>query len=325
MAGEHPAGAVALSMPLDPQAQRFLDLLSATRPPSAASSSVDERRSALAYLMQWGGRAPLLKTEDRSMIGPGGTLGLRLYTPPGLECAESAGLIYLHGGGLLAGSVLTHDPVARRLGDAGQCRVVSVDYRLAPESRFPAALEDATAATIHVAERAAQFGIDPKRLGICGDSAGGCLAAAVCQALAGAVPATLALQVLLCPILDYGRCSESRRALGSGYFLDEATLAHDLEHYLGGGADPDDPRISPLRAPSLSGLPPAIIHTAQYDPLRDEGRDYAERLAVAGCPVSYTCHPGMIHLFYALGGLIGYAHRAFEQLGAEIRAGLAPP
>jgi acetyl esterase/lipase len=233
------------------------------------------------------------------------------------------GLIYFHGGGLVAGSVATHDPIGRSLANSCACRVISVEYRLAPEHPFPAALDDALAAVTHIGADAAAFGIDGARLGICGDSAGGTLAAATAQAVARIGSPRLALQLLICPILDYSRKTGSRRDLASGYLVDQATLEHDLLHYLPQGMDPADPRISPLRAPDVAGLPRTFIHTAEFDPLRDEGRDYFERLERAHSEVSYTCHPGMIHLFYGLGAVIPYARTAFEQIGGEIRAALA--
>jgi acetyl esterase len=179
------------------------------------------------------------------------------------------------------------------------------------------------AAVTHIGAHAAEFGIEPRRLGICGDSAGGTLAAATAQAVARIGNPPLALQLLICPILDYSRSTESKRDLASGYLVDQATLDHDLLHYAPPGTDPADPRISPLRADAVDGLPRTLIHTAEFDPLRDEGRAYVERLARAHVEVSYTCHPGMIHLFYGLGAVIPYARTAFEQIGGEIRAALA--
>jgi acetyl esterase len=200
---------------------------------------------------------------------------------------------------------------------------VSVDYRLAPEHRFPAALEDARAAVRHVGEHAADFGIDAARLGICGDSAGATLAAATCQAAARDGGPRLVLQLLMCPILDYSRITASKRELSSGYLVEQGTLDHDLMYYLPAGTEPSNPLVSPLLAENVSGLPRTLIHTAEFDPLRDEGRNYFERLTQAGNEVSYTCHPGMIHLFYGLGAVIPYARTAFEQIGSEIRAALA--
>ncbi len=311
-------------MPLDPRAKRFLDALAAGRPRSALGVTVEERRAALAELMKLAGpEAPVGCAQDQCLPGPAGALAVRVYTPVAPQAAVLPGLVYFHGGGLVAGTVDTHDRIARELANSGGCRVVSVDYRLAPEHPFPAALEDALAAVKHIGRHAAQYGIEASRLGVCGDSAGASLAAVICHAIARAGGPRLALQLLICPILDYSRSTDSRRALASGYLLDQATLDHDLKNYAPAGTDPADPRISPLRAENLAGLPPTIIHTAEFDPVRDDGRDYFERLTHAGSAVSYTCHPGMIHLFYGLGSVIPYARTAFEQIGAEIREALA--
>jgi acetyl esterase/lipase len=334
-------------MSLDPRVKRFLDLLAASNPSAMQDTGIAERRAGLVALMKFAGPAPAVAhVKDTALPGPAGPLPVRVYTPqevapgPRAEGALPAGLVYFHGGGMVAGSVATHDPVARALANAGGCRVVSVEYRLAPEHRFPAALDDAQAAVRHIATYAGDFGIEASRLGVCGDSAGGTLAAAACQALRSAgrhadlaLPQPLRLLLLLCPILDYSGSTASRRAFASGYLVDQATLDHDLTHYLPAGADPADPaanpvdaadpRVSPLRARDLGGLPPTLIHTAEYDPLRDEGALYCEGIRAAGGHASVTCHPGMIHLFYGLGGVIPYARAAFDRMGAEIRAALA--
>ena len=309
-------------MPLDPRVKRFLNVLAAANPPDARAATVEQRRAGLASLMSFAGPPIALNDiEDRTLPGPGGALRMRLYSSS--SGGRLPGLIYFHGGGFVAGSLETHDAIARALAHFGAVRVASVDYRLAPEHRFPAALEDALAAVRHISEHAPEFGIESARLGLCGDSAGATLAAATCQALARAGGPTLRLQLLLCPILDYSRLSASRLEFSSGYLADQATLDHDLMYYLPDGVESSDPRVSPLRADSVTGLPATVIHTAEYDPLRDEGRNYFARLGQAGNEVSYTCHPGMIHLFYGLGAVIPYAHTAFEQIGGEIRAALA--
>ena len=312
-------------MPLDPRVKRFLDALATGKPPSALDTTVAERRLGLAALMKLAGPAAKVdRIEDRTLPGPGGhPLAVRIYTPLGAAGDLLAGLVYFHGGGLVAGTIDTHDSIARALANCGACRVVSVEYRLAPEHPFPAALDDALAAVSHIGAYAAEFGIDGARLGICGDSAGATLAAATCHEVAHRGSPRLALQLLICPILDYSRSSPSRLELASGYLVDQATLDHDLLHYLPAGIDPANPRISPLRAANVAGLPRTLIHTAEFDPLRDEGRNYFERLTRAHSEVSYTCHPGMIHLFYGLGAVIPYARTAYEQIGGEIRAALA--
>ena len=311
-------------MPLDPRVKRFLDVLAAGKPPNALTTTVEARRLGLAELMKLAGpEAVVGGIEDRTLPGPAGPLAVRIYTPPDARLKILPGLVYFHGGGLVAGTVATHDSIGRALANSGACRVVSVEYRLAPEHPFPAALDDALAAVTHIGAHATRFGIDGTRLGICGDSAGGTLAAATAQAVARIGSPRLALQLLICPILDYSRSTGSRRDLASGYLIDQATLDHDLVHYAPPGTDPANPRISPLRADDVAGLPRTLIHTAEFDPVRDEGRDYFERLTRAHSDVSYTCHPGMIHLFYGLGAVIPYARTAFEQIGGEIRAAMA--
>ena len=311
-------------MPLDPHAKRFLDRFAAVNPSSTLDLSVNERRDALEYLLSFSAqREEVADIENRSLPGPAGALPIRLYTPTGAPSPVLPGLIFFHGGGLVAGNLDSHDGICRSLANASGFRVIAVDYRLAPESRFPAAIADAHAAVCWIAAHAAELGLDPQRLGVAGDSAGATLAAVVCQ-MSTATPALhLALQLLLCPILDHGATQGSRRSFGEGYFIDAATLEHDLKHYLPPDADPSDPRISPLHSPELRGLPPTCIHTAEFDPLRDEGEAYAQRLKLAGVPTTYRCHSGMIHLFYAMGALIPYAATAYGLIGADARAMLA--
>jgi acetyl esterase len=321
-AGTGPVKQIRARMPLDPRVKRFLNLLAAGNPPDARNATVEERRRGLVSLMEFAGPPPALeRVEDRALPGVDGPLRIRLYSPSKADVLP--GLIYFHGGGLVAGSLDTHDCIGRALSHYGGVRVLSVDYRLAPEHRFPAALEDAKAAVGHISEHAAQFGVDGARLGICGDSAGATLAAAICHWARQAGGPRFILQLLLCPILDYSRVTASKRELSSGYLVDQATLDHDLKYYLPAGTLPSNPSVSPLLTEDVSGLPRTSIHTAEFDPLRDEGRNYFDRLTQAGNEVSYTCHPGMIHLFYGLGAVIPYARTAFEQIGGEIRAALA--
>ncbi|MBS0377907.1 MAG: alpha/beta hydrolase [Proteobacteria bacterium] len=308
-------------MPLDPRAKRFLDTLAALNPPGALSLSPAQRREGLRHLLSFSGTAEsVAATEDRTIAGPAAPLALRVYTPASAGAADLLpGLVYFHGGGLVAGSLDTHDPICRALVNAAGCRLVSVDYRLGPEARFPAAVEDGLAALQWVAAHTGELHIDPRRLGISGDSAGATLAAVVASESVRTGGTRLACQFLLCPIMDFAAESESRREFAHGYLVDRETLAHDLRYYLGPDADPADPRVSPLRVAEVAGLPPTVVHTAEFDPLRDEGREYAERLAAAGVTTRYRCHPGMIHLFYGMRALIPYATTAFGQMGADIR------
>lgn len=311
-------------MPLDPRAQRFLDRLAASNPQNALALTVAARRAALADLLGMAAApTPIHRVEDGSLPGPAGPIPLRTYTPADVPATGAPGLVYFHGGGFVAGSLDTHDRIARALANACGARVISVAYRLAPEHPFPAAIEDGCAAARWVADNASALGLDPARLAVGGDSAGATLAAVVCQTTATAGAVRWALQLLICPIMDFRAATPSRAELASGYFLDQATLEHDLRHYLGPGADPADPRVSPLRARELTRLPPTCIHTAEFDPLRDEGREYAQHLERAGVQTLYRCHSGMIHLFYGMGALIPYAARGFELIGTDARALLA--
>ncbi len=306
-------------MPLDPHVARFLGSLGMSSPRQVADLSVAQRRDALAGLLAfWGEPDPVDAVTECVTTGSSSGLTLRLYTPLAAPSLLLAGLVFFHGGGLVAGNLDTHDGICRALANASGCKVVSVAYRLAPEARFPAALEDGCEAARWVAANAGSLGIDPERLGLGGDSAGGTLAAAVCQQLVGREP-RLAFQLLACPILDYRARTESRRLFESGYMLDQSLIEHDLASYLRDCDDPSDPRISPLRCERLAGLPPAVIHTAECDPLRDEGALYADRLQAAGVRTSYRCHPGMMHLFYALREIIPYAGEAIRQMGDDIR------
>jgi acetyl esterase/lipase len=311
-------------MPLDPSVKRLLDRLAVARSAGSREQSVAERRRSLAELMQLAGSPePVARAEDRTIAGAAGALTIRIYTPGALRSEPSAGLVYLHGGGLVAGSLDSHDAVARALANRGACRVVSVAYRLAPEHPFPAAIEDATAAVRYLSTHARDFAIDPQRLGVAGDSAGAALAAVVCQTVAAAGAPRLALQLLLCPIMDHAGQSASRGEFADGYLLDSGMLEQDLRWYLPPGVPPDDPRVSPLRAGDLSGVAPAAIHTAEFDPVRDDGLSYAQSLQRAGVPATYRCHSGMIHLFYALGRLIPYAQLALTRIGVDIQTALS--
>jgi acetyl esterase len=309
-------------MPLDARAKRFLVTLAAMQPPSALSLTVSERRAALSRLLSFGGPPPPTGVvTELSVPGPAGPVAVRSYSPAAeAHTAALPGLVFFHGGGLVAGSLDTHDIICRSLSNAAGCRLMSVDYRLAPEHRFPAAVSDGCAAVTWLSQHAARLGIDPQQLGIGGDSAGATLAAVVCAQVHQAGLARLAFQFLLCPITDFAAETASRSSFATGYLVDHDTLEHDLVHYLPEGMDRKDPRISPLRAADVRHLPPTAVHTAEFDPLRDEGQAYAERLRDVGVRSIYRCHPGMIHLFYGMAGVISHTAAAYEQMGADIRA-----
>jgi acetyl esterase/lipase len=308
------------AMPLDPLAKRLLTMMAAAAPLARVGPSPDARRQSLAKLMQFArAEDTALITTDAVMPGPDGAIRYRLYAPADDGEGRRSGFVFFHGGGLVAGSIETHDRIAAALAQATSCRLVSVDYRLAPEHKFPAAVEDAITATAFVAAEAASLGIDADRLVVGGDSAGATLAAVVCQQARASEGPAIAAQCLICPVLDFEETSPSREAFAENHLIDRAILEADLADYLAEGADLADPRISPLRALNLAGLPPAIIHTAEYDPMRDEGAAYAKRLMAAGVAVEHACHEGMIHNFHAMGAVLPQARLVLSQIGEQVR------
>jgi acetyl esterase/lipase len=315
-------------VPLDRHARRFLEMLAAAGGTRGRYETADERRRALnnlADLVDPPGSEPVGGMRDRLLSVPGGAIVLRVYSPLGKPERVLPGIVFFHGGGWVAGSLESHDGFCRRLANESGCRVIAVDYRLAPEHRFPAGLEDGIAAFAHVAKNARSFGIDPARLGIAGDSAGGTLAAVICRLMRDQGGPAIAFQLLICPILDIHGESAARRELADGYFLDRETLRRDLELYCPYDLPRSDPRLSPLLALDFSNLPPAFIHTGQFDPFGDEGEAYALKLSEAGVPVHGRTHPGMIHYFYCMPRMIPYAHHAVHMIGAEIRYAVRLP
>jgi acetyl esterase len=310
-------------MQLDTHVRNLLDMLANSGQPKIWElPPADARNMALALTQMVEGKEPIGKIENGSLPGAGGALPFRMYTPASTGAEPPACIVYFHGGAWIFGNLDTHDCMCRMLAKASGCRVISIDYRLAPEHKFPAGVEDAFAATKWVAAKASDIGIDPARIVVAGDSAGGNLAAVVCQQAKEGGP-KIALQVLFCPVVDISAENQSRLDFAEGYFLERPLMIWAGGHYLPSSVDIMDPRLSPLRATDLSGLPPAHIHTAGYDPLRDEAKDYADALERAGVKVRYTCHEHMIHHFYAMAGAIPYAKTALESAGAEIKAALA--
>ncbi len=299
-------------------------MLNAAGAASASRLSLQERREGLQKLMRLAGGVPAgVGTVDRHVPGPGGALPIRVSSPRGADHdAASAGILFFHGGGFVAGSVDTHHGLCCALAHESGARVISVDYRLAPEHKFPAAVHDGCAAAAWLLRHAAELGVDRERIAIAGDSAGATLAAVACRQVHGR-DGKFAAQLLLCPITDFAEEAASRCELAEGYVVDRATVEHDLRLYLPDGHDRRDPRVSPLHAADLTGLPRTFVHTAEFDPMRDEGLAYAHRLAGSGVPVSHTCHAGMIHLFYGMTGVVPYARDALRAVGAQMRAALS--
>ncbi|HKW47872.1 MAG TPA: alpha/beta hydrolase, partial [Gemmatimonadaceae bacterium] len=258
--------------------------------------------------------------EEGKVPGRDHEIPLRIYTPCEANEDLLPCIVYFHGGTGVFCSVTTHDGLCRLLANASGCRVIAVDYRLAPEHPFPAAIDDGMLATSWISEHHADLRIDPERLVVGGDSAGGTIAAVICQ-LAMCGGPRIASQLLLCPVTDLAVESSSRLAFAEGYFIERTTLQWAKAAYCA-GADQFDPRISPLRATSHANLPPAHIHTAEFDPMRDEGEAYARTLEASGVAVNYTCHLGLIHHFYCMAGAIPRARAVIASIGAELGASL---
>jgi acetyl esterase len=255
---------------------------------------------------------------DRGIPGPAGTLPVRIYKSGAPSPAPV--LVYFHGGGWVCGNLDTHDSLCRALANAARCVVVSVDYRLAPEHPFPAPVEDAYAATAWVSDNGARLGADPTRLAVGGDSAGGALAAAVCLMARDRGGPAITCQLLNYPATDYAFDTASYVENASGYQLTREGMIWFWNHYLATPADGCHPYASPLRAEDFSGLPPAIVITAEFDPLRDEGEEYARRLMAAGVPVHLLSYPGLIHNFVRMFPILEAGRAAIEETGELLRS-----
>ena len=309
-------------MPLDPQARAVLDQMAALGLPPLGSLSPEEtRRNMEERQAALPPGEPVASVEDRTIPGPSGDIPVRIYRPDGP--APMPVLVFFHGGGWVIGSINTHDGTARSLANAAECIVVSVDYRLAPEHNFPDAAEDAYAATVWAAQHAASFGGDPERIAVGGDSAGGNLAAVVALMARERGGPSLVYQLLIYPVTDYGFDTPSYGENAEGYLLTRDGMRWFWGHYLRHEGDGADPYASPLRAESLAGLPAALVITAEFDPLRDEGEAYASRLREAGVPVQYSLYDGMIHGFFGMSLMLDKAKQAVREAGDALRSTFA--
>jgi acetyl esterase len=265
--------------------------------------------------------APVAAVADRRVPGPAGELPVRVYTPEGEPPFPI--VVFFHGGGWVVGTLDTYDPLCRALAAATPAVVVSVDYRLAPEHRWPAAVEDAYAATEWASRNAAGLGGAQHRLAVAGDSAGGNLAAVVALGARDRGGPAIAFQLLVYPVLDAAGGTASWREYADGYHLTADGMRWYWDHYLG-GADGAAPDASPLRAAFVGGLPPALVIGAEYDILRDEGEAYAARLAEAGVDASASRHAGVVHGFVRWRAVTGAAGDALQEAATALRSALAP-
>ena len=315
-------GDMTVATVLDRHAKRLLDMIAAGRRSEPTELTAEGLRRSMNQLADAtdARRVPIGHVEDGKVPGRDHDIPLRIYTPCDARGDLLPCIIYFHGGTGVFCNLATHDGLCRLLANSSGCRVIAVDYRLAPEHPFPAGLDDCTLATSWIADHHRSLRIDPERISVAGDSAGGTIAAVICQLAQQSGP-RIALQVLLCPVTDLAIESGSRLAFAEGYFIERTTLQWAKAIYCA-GADPFDPRISPLRASSHANLPPAHIHTAEFDPMRDEGEAYARALEESGVPVQSTCHAGMIHHFYCMSGAIPRARAIIASIGAELGATL---
>jgi len=307
---------------LDPQVQHMLAMQRRMRRPHFHQLSVERaRREMEVNTRLLAPQGPLMRAvqEDR-FPGTAGEIPVRIYRPRELPARAPAAL-YFHGGGFVVGGLDSHDPVCRILADEGRCVVVAVDYRMAPEHKFPAAPDDALAAFRHVVAHADALGIDAHKIAVAGDSAGGNLSAVVSLDTRGDAVRPV-FQLLIYPAVDLTMSFPSIRSLGKGFFLEQETMEWFMGHYLRSAEDGRDPRASPWFA-DVSGAPPAAVFTAGFDPLRDEGEDYARKLEAARVPVAYTCHRSMFHGHISASGGLSNARPALSEMAGALRRALA--
>jgi len=316
-------------MLLDTATEKFLEMLRSAGRPPLYEQSVDAARAGIRANVQQmpGTPTPVHRVEDRTLPGAALDVPVRVYWPRAASAGELLPLVvYYHGGGWVIGDLDTHDAIARYLCTHADVIVVNVDYRLAPEHKFPAAVEDSYLAACWVADHAAELGGDPSRLAVAGDSAGGNLATVVCQLAKTNRRPAIAFQALAYPAtdLDVTRRFDSRADHGGGeYFLSTRDMEWFASLYLKNvRTDIADPRASPLVSQNLAGLPPALVVTAGFDPLRDEGRAYADRLAAAGVPVEYRCFESTIHAFLSFAPLIPVGEEGLAFVAGRLRTAL---
>ena len=311
-------------MPLDENARRLLERMLADGSPPSGDMPVEQARlnSAGRFENTDGPPQPVRLVVNTSCPGPGGEIPLRLYYPD--DAGPLPVCVFFHGGGWVLCSLDSHDTTCRRLVNATGCLVVSVDYRLAPEHPFPAAVEDAFAATKWVAEHAGSMCADPARIAVAGDSAGGNLAAVVSLLARDAGAPKLVFQLLIVPVTEHLPDNSSYRECGADYYLTRGFMAWFFSHYLPREQDRRDWRALPSLAPSLAGLPPALVLTAECDPLREEGEAYARRLAAEGVPVTLRRFDGTLHQFFVMSEALPQGKEAMQLAAAHLKQQFLP-
>ena len=311
---------------LDAEARNLLDLMDAAtkagRPKLETLPHAVGRKAVDKMSEEGEGEPPeVADVADGGFAGPASEIRFRRYRPIGAKAGLLPTLIYYHGGGFVIGNIETHDSTCRRLANKSRCQVISIDYRLAPEHPFPAPIDDGVAAFRHIRDNAESFGVDAARIAVGGDSAGGAMAAVVCQLCRDAKETGPAFQMLIYPATDSSQDSASRKAFAEGYFLSGPLMTWFWEAYVPDeDTDLADLRLSPLLAKDFTGLPPAFVLTAGYDPLRDEGRAYADRLIDAGVKTTYVNYPGTIHGFFSMTRFLSQGLKANDEAAAVLGA-----
>jgi acetyl esterase len=306
---------------IDPEARAYLEATAALGlPPIWEQGAEDARRAVIERYPELAGPLePVERVENRFIPGPAGPLAVRAYTPLGAGADPLPAVVYFHGGGWVTGNLDTHDCACHGTANRAGCLVVAVDYRCAPEHRFPAAVEDAWAAVQWLAEHGSEIGADPARLAVCGDSAGGNLAAVVALRARDRGGPRLAAQLLLYPVIDHNLETTSYRANATGYGLTREAMRWYWQQYLGEAGDGQVPEASPLRAADHSGLAPALVVVCQLDPLLDEGLAYAAKLEAAGVPVELVVEKGMIHGHFRMPAVMSRARKSWDDCGRFLR------
>jgi acetyl esterase len=307
-------------MPMNPQVQVLLDAFSAQGLPPFDQMSVPQARTVIMAIKDLQGEPEAVaEVRDIEVPGPAGRVPVRLYYPSTGKALPL--VVYYHGGGWVIGDVEIFDRPCRTLANASQCIVASVNYRLSPETKFPGPAEDCYEVTRWLASNAASVGANGRFLAVAGDSAGGNLAAVVSLMARDRGGPTISYQVLIYPVTATaeGSAFPSYRENAEGYFLTKGSMEWFWNHYLASPADGKNPYAAPLSAPDLSRLPPALVVTAQFDPLRDEGREYAKRLQQAGVSVKSSHYDDMIHGFFSMAGAVDRGKEVIAEIASELR------
>jgi len=310
-------------MPLDPIMKAFIDQMALQPAPKMYELPAPAARMMFAAIMQMTGPkdVPIGKVANLVCPGPGGDIPLRIYTPVAAAAETLPALLFFHGGGFVIGNIDTHDGLCRIIANEAGVRVIAVDYRLAPEHKYPAAIEDAYAALTYVEANATQLGVDANRLAVGGDSAGGAMTAVLTQMAKDKGGPSIAFQLLFFPVTQIGEETASLKNFAEGFVLERAGLEWFYKSYVPDGADRKDPGISPLYGP-VEGLPPAYLTVAEFDPLHDEGLEYGWKLKTAGVACEIVDYPGLVHDFIYFQSVLPQAAVALKAAAQALKKGL---